>query len=235
MSVSTESFETPRDFERMLRDAGFSRSRAKAITAKGFRGASSENQATALELEDLLQNLTTKKDRITHGVVSPCSCGVCAGETKRRSEDNRLRCQQLHNDLIDGNKSRWKAWKAFSEASGRLSAATRRFVQNKKKEGIALGLNGLLTIGDIGKAIATRTPNDIAAAIRSGASFLRDANNYFGDYDEEYKRFIKPYIRAAERALSDAKYLDRIFWQQEKEHKREGCSRLPASVYNRPR
>lgn len=234
MPNDAETIETPRDFERLLREHGFSRSRAKAITAKGFRGARSENQGTALELEGLLQNLTMKKGRITGKVFSPCSCGGCAGETKRRSEDNRLRCQQLHNDLIDGNKSRWKAWKAFSEASGRLSAATRRFVQNKKKEGIALGLNGLLTIGDIGKAIATRTPNDIASAIRSGASFLRDANNYFGDYDQEYKRFIKPYTLAAERALSDAKYLDRIFWQQEKTHRREGCSRLPASVYNRP-
>ncbi len=44
MYVDANDIETPRDFELMLRDAGFSRSRAKAITAKGFRQALSNSE-----------------------------------------------------------------------------------------------------------------------------------------------------------------------------------------------
>ncbi len=44
MPNDAETIETPRDFERILRDAGFSRSRAKAITAKGFRSSRSPGE-----------------------------------------------------------------------------------------------------------------------------------------------------------------------------------------------
>lgn len=47
--------DTPRGFERMLRDHGFSRSRAKAITAKGFCGAVSG--ATDDDISKLVANL----------------------------------------------------------------------------------------------------------------------------------------------------------------------------------
>ncbi len=46
--------ETPRDFERMLRDAGFSRTRAKVITAKGFKGGSIDHSEMR-EIADLLR------------------------------------------------------------------------------------------------------------------------------------------------------------------------------------
>lgn len=42
--------ETPRDFERFLREHGFSRTRAKAITAKGFGGFEETDSAAIAEL-----------------------------------------------------------------------------------------------------------------------------------------------------------------------------------------
>lgn len=58
--------EDPRSFERFLRDSGFSRNRAKAITAKGFKsadmsaGESAEIAAMVYELKNRRNDLNTK-------------------------------------------------------------------------------------------------------------------------------------------------------------------------------
>jgi len=52
------NLETPRDFERFLREQGFSRSRAKAITAKGF--ASPE----AGSISQMVANIEYKRQRL---------------------------------------------------------------------------------------------------------------------------------------------------------------------------
>ncbi len=52
-----EDIGDPRAFERYLRDQGFSRSRAKAITAKGFGGYSDEQN----EISGLVKALEAKR------------------------------------------------------------------------------------------------------------------------------------------------------------------------------
>lgn len=49
----------PRTFERFLREQGFSRSRAKAITAKGFRSRDME-----IRQEDIILNLENRRAKI---------------------------------------------------------------------------------------------------------------------------------------------------------------------------
>lgn len=55
------TIETPRDFERMLREEGFSRARAKAITAKGFRADLKRPDVSEL-LSDLERKTQTLKE-----------------------------------------------------------------------------------------------------------------------------------------------------------------------------
>ena len=67
MTHLADEIETPRAFERMLREAGFSRSRAKAITAKGFRGAfvdSLDEDLDAPELGKLVTKLRDSQGRL---------------------------------------------------------------------------------------------------------------------------------------------------------------------------
>lgn len=63
-SEETSMFETPisdaRSFERMLRDNGFSRSRAKAITAKGFKAVDLGTDESA-EIAELVRELKARQ------------------------------------------------------------------------------------------------------------------------------------------------------------------------------
>lgn len=51
MVTDVKSIDTERDFEKFLRDAGFSRKEAKAITAEGFRAITGQRDAVAEEAE----------------------------------------------------------------------------------------------------------------------------------------------------------------------------------------
>ncbi len=60
--LSADGIETPRDFERLLREHGFSRSRAKAITAKGFRGLIEAASLGDMQLQqEILRDLEVKR------------------------------------------------------------------------------------------------------------------------------------------------------------------------------
>lgn len=89
-------FETPisdtRSFERMLRENGFSRSRAKAITAKGFKAVELDADESS-EIAELVSDLKLRKMALeekgtrSHNVPSPSkrfgdwiSFGVLAGD-----------------------------------------------------------------------------------------------------------------------------------------------------------
>ncbi len=65
-----DDIETPRDFERLLRDAGFSRTRAKAITAKGFRGSAGLIEATPREQIELQQEILHDLEAKRSGLLS---------------------------------------------------------------------------------------------------------------------------------------------------------------------
>lgn len=59
--TSVKSINTERDFEKFLRDSGFSRSLATAITSKGFKAATTQDDQRDAELKSLLDavgNLT---------------------------------------------------------------------------------------------------------------------------------------------------------------------------------
>lgn len=58
-----DDIETPRDFERLLRDAGFSRTRAKAITAKGFKQPQGESVS---QLVTVVRNKTENLHGLSH-------------------------------------------------------------------------------------------------------------------------------------------------------------------------
>ena len=64
---NTENFDDSandvRSFERLLRENGFSRSRAKAITAKGFRGAELDSDVSA-EIAEMVQELERKNQQL---------------------------------------------------------------------------------------------------------------------------------------------------------------------------
>lgn len=55
--TNVKSIDTERNFERFLRDAGFSRKQSQAITAKGFRAAMSDQWDADSVDEGLLQSL----------------------------------------------------------------------------------------------------------------------------------------------------------------------------------
>lgn len=57
------AIETPRDFERMLRRRGFSRARAKAITAKGFR-TRSDAALGEKDIQTLLDTMDASRARL---------------------------------------------------------------------------------------------------------------------------------------------------------------------------
>ena len=72
--TDVKSIKTIRDFEKSLRDAGFSRTESKAIASNGFKGLSdlrdavedeAENDGT--ELEALLADLKTFREVLTNG------------------------------------------------------------------------------------------------------------------------------------------------------------------------
>lgn len=64
MPVDAQTIETPRDFERMLRDAGFSRARAKAITAKGFKQGAFRDAVDQDMVANIVQTLDTRRYRL---------------------------------------------------------------------------------------------------------------------------------------------------------------------------
>ena len=69
--TGVKSIATERDFERFLRDAGFSKSEATAITLHGFKGLTKRRDAGEEKADDeglssLLSKLTTLKDKF-HG------------------------------------------------------------------------------------------------------------------------------------------------------------------------
>lgn len=70
--------ETPRDFERMLRDAGFSRARAKAITAKGFRGGTKQLDS---DLAEVVRTIAMSQDRIEQKAASSTTIRIFEGRT----------------------------------------------------------------------------------------------------------------------------------------------------------
>lgn len=56
LSMNDPSIQDPRTFERFLRENGFSRSRAKAITAKGFKGDNFDGDTDVVTLVSVLKN-----------------------------------------------------------------------------------------------------------------------------------------------------------------------------------
>ena len=58
-----------KDFERLLRDAGYSRKEATAIASHGYKTASdqSDSEAEALQAIEALQNLKAKIEELSHG------------------------------------------------------------------------------------------------------------------------------------------------------------------------
>ena len=76
MNHPADDIETPRAFERMLRDAGFSRSRAKAITAKGFKPA----KVLDPSISELVETIKCRQEELEKKAVSK-SVQVREGQT----------------------------------------------------------------------------------------------------------------------------------------------------------
>ena len=55
--TSIKSISTPRDFERFLRDSGFSRKEALAITANGFKAVAEQCDSESVEVEKTVETL----------------------------------------------------------------------------------------------------------------------------------------------------------------------------------
>jgi|GEM_PF-2010246 len=68
-STDYQDLETPRDFERMLRAHGFSRSRAKAITAKGF-GGSRLYGGKELDVAEAVSQILCSRERLLDGIAA---------------------------------------------------------------------------------------------------------------------------------------------------------------------
>ena len=225
-----EAINDPRTFERFLREQGFSRNRAKAITAKGFRSVHGLVPEPS-EVSGLVKTLYGRKIALDAVTQHKCNdnCSDCVPCRKQFGASDR--CQALANDINDGNKSRWKAWRNLDKAVTAFKAATNVFIRQQEN---ALRDRSLQALGNIVVAVGTRSPGDVASAGLSVASLIEKVSNYNGVYAREYKTFIQRYVVSIEGHKSRAIYLDKIFWQQVKAHEREGCSRLPASAYNRP-
>ena len=70
MITDVKSLTTEREFEQFLRDAGYSRKEAVAITSHGYKGLNRERDALAVksaEMSALLATLNKIKDTMNHG------------------------------------------------------------------------------------------------------------------------------------------------------------------------
>lgn len=182
----------------------------------------------------ILGRLTDSKAALEAGLSSAqdCRCSHSAGEKKRVGSPER--CQWLRNDIKDGNRSRWRAWHDLTVALNQVSAKTRSFAKQKEREGGRLAVQALYVLVDAGKAAVKRSPRDAAEALAGAVAFLRGVSSYFGDYEAEYRRFIRADVLNAESKRKTAEYMDRIFQEQDDAFQKEGCGRLYASDFNRP-
>jgi HK97 family phage prohead protease len=234
--------EDPRTFERFLRQNGFSRTRAKAITAKGFRGLGTDT-LDIKEATEVIELLRARKNVLNsvcnaghHGVCNECA--PC-----RKAANNDARCEALRNDIIDGNISRWKAWRELDRALKRLSSGAQKYAEKKERERRAVFQQGLeatsssiLAAKEIMTAVAIRwtIPKAVFETAEAVFNIVKLVNDIYNYIDNDFKKFIRPYVRAVDKAKDNAEYLDQIFWQQVRAHEREGCSTLPSSAFNQP-
>ncbi len=234
MSIGTESFETPRDFERMLRDAGFSRSRAKAITAKGFRAAGLEHQEKTPELDDVLESLAIKKNRLMGDIERPCRCG-CTGETKQRSEDSHERCMSLRREIRGANTSRWKARKDLHDYTKVFEAAARRFSRRfDGEQGLSFSLDFANLARSMVGLIRRASPSGWPSTAADVVSIIRKLKNYNGNFAREYERFARPYLSRIDRLRGTVDHLEDNFRGLVDDYKQSCRGPLASSDFNRP-
>ncbi|PCI59453.1 MAG: HK97 family phage prohead protease [Kordiimonadales bacterium] len=223
-----------RAFERLLRENGFSRSRAKAITAKGFQCNQSREYGVA-EIADLIGELHERKgffkqlgnaERIRNSGGS----ALC-----QKAEGNHARCQALKNDIIDGNNSLWEARKKLVSLTQELLTESKAFVRKFDNDrGLTFTLDLVSVAQSLAAAAKKKVGGGMLPLLADVGALAVNLAKYNGDFAKEYRRFIGPHQRAISRAKDQAEHLEKSFQIQADTHKREGCSTLPSSAFNQP-
>jgi len=227
-----------RSFERMLRENGFSRSRAKAITAKGFVWGT--GQSADLEIEMLISDLKTRQARITGDCHADCmECEPC-----RKGFNGAPSCDWRLNDIVHGNRTRWAAWSELDRETRKMSSLARK-LGSKQKEKHILDLVSAITellqetngVQRIFKGIrsALYPTRGIAGAIADASSSLIALAKM--PFDTEVDRLIKS-IQAQkvkiERLRQKVDDLEDMFRKQVKAYEKAGCSGLTSRHFNKP-
>ena len=220
--------QTPRSFEAFLREGGFSRSQAKAITAKGFKAAKF-GSAAEIEIADLVLTVKSRITALGENRGSDCrECEPC--QTKNRGIS---RCEALRNDIIDGNKSRWRARKMLEQLMNKARRETKRFA---RQHDLNLAKDALSAVVNIVVAVEAGGANQTAniEALYGIASFLNTIRDYNGKMAREYQRVMAKHVIAIENQQKRTQHLEDIFWQQVRAFERENCGRLSSRDFNRP-
>lgn len=227
------AIETPRDFERVLRQEGFSRARAKAIAAKGFR--SSHHSWDTVEVQSLVQSLGVKTRKLCEGLDTLCGGKTCKSEMKQRPTHDIEECNRLRRDLIGTNDWRWKARKELYDATRAFERAIPQFMRRFNRErGLSFSLDLVSLAQNLVGLVRRASPLGWAKTAYDVASIVRTLSTYNGDLAREYRQFATVHLSNINTAWHKVQHMESGFKKMVDKYKREGCGNLFARYFNQP-
>ncbi|MFC3051642.1 hypothetical protein [Kordiimonas pumila] len=240
-SATLNPADSERGFERMLRDNGFSRTRAKAITAKGFK-AYELSASESTEIAAMVRTLKARQMRLDTYASHLCKDGCTDCEPCRKGWNDKPDCNYLKNDIASGNKSRWDAWQKLGYAVKKLEQATKKFAQEYDEDAImsvfANTAGTVMKLFEAKLALTRRNPVEAGKALYDAGNMLTEALdtvfNYEGKRKREFQAQVGRYKNQVDRLHGEAIYLEKIFWDQVNQFKKDGCEGLHAIHFNRP-